>query len=333
MSTIPNQVHSDPNETRSAVNRVLIGAMVFLAVVALSLLLPRALPGELPAGEMTPHGAGACGACPPTEQIAAAGLTLTPNGAALSVRFEASPLNSKLTILLDGIPGDLTLRQSGAAWGYARGKRAAVRLAGSAQRDNTVVFSFPADLRIAGFALKTGAGDQFPHSGFALPVYPHSPHFNGSDVALLLVLAATACYGVKRGFLVEVADLVVVFVSVAIAGIGYRPAAAAISQMTHSRAAAAIIASGVLLIATGLAGFFLVRRHLAVLIQRTPPFDPRISALLGGAAGCLRQLPVLAMVLAASADLAALHWASPSINSSLLGSALLHTWRELFATA
>jgi uncharacterized membrane protein required for colicin V production len=307
--------------------------MVFLAVVALSLLLPRALPGELPAGEMTPHGSAVCGACPPTEKIAAAGLALTPNGGALSVRFAATPLNSKLTILLDGVPGELTLSQNGAAWGYAGRKRAAVRLAGSAQRDDIVVFTFPADLRVSGFALKTSAGDRFPDSGFASPVYPQPPHFNASDVALLLLLAAAAWYGVKRGFLFEVADLVVVFASLAIAALAYRPAAAAISQMTHSRAAAAIIASGILLIVTGLAGFFLVRRHLGVLIQGTPPFDWRIGALLGGVAGCLRQLPVLAMVLAASADLTALHWASSNINSSLLGSALLHTWRMLFATA
>ena len=335
MNTMPSQFfpEANTNSTGFAVKRLLIGTLVFLAVFSVSLLLPRALPGELPAAEMTAHGTATCRACTPNEQIVAAGLQLMPNGAALSVRFAATPVNSRLTILLDGVSGDLNLSQSGTAWGYVGRKRAAVRLTGSAQRDDTVVFLFPTDARITGFALKTVSGDRFPDSGFAQPVYPQPPHFNASDVALLLILATAAWYGVKRGFFVEMADLVVGFASLAIAALSYRPVAVAVAQFVHSSTAAAMIASGVLVITTAFTGFFLVRRHLAALIERTRPFDRRISALLGGTAGCFRQLPVLAMVLAASTNLAVLHWASPSINSSLLGGALLHTWRALFVTA
>ena len=319
---------ADRNSFRETIGRVFLAALIFIGIMAISMLLPRALPGEMSAGEMTPHELSACASCLPTERIAAAGLSLTPERSALNVQFAAPPVNAALRIRFEGLAGEMTLQQSGAAWS-AHGSTA-VKPIGIAGRGDRLVVLLPTDASIAGFALSTRSGDVFPRSGFVPPAYPATPHFNASDVALLLILAASAWYGARRGFLVELSDLLVIATSLVIAATAYHPLAGLFEDLTGSPKAGAILGSGVLMLATGGIGFFLVRRHFARLGDHAPVFDPRAGAVLGAAAGCLRQLPVLAMVLAAGADLAILHWASANINSSILGSSLLHTWRALF---
>jgi uncharacterized membrane protein required for colicin V production len=186
-------------------------------------------------------------------------------------------------------------------------------------------------LRTSGFAVTTGTGDRLPAAGFAPLTYPVAAHFNLTDLVLLLILAATAWYGTVRGFVLEIVDLSVLALSLVIAAIAYRPLAALFSSIADSSAAAATIGSGLTVVVVVFAGVFLVRRCFPAIGTMPGPFGAPANAVLGGAAGCMRQLPVLAMLLAAATDLAVLQWASGSIHSSLFGGALIHAWKTLFS--
>jgi uncharacterized membrane protein required for colicin V production len=325
---------ADTSQTPSSgvAGRLVVALLVFVLLIALSLLIPRALPGELSAEELTPHGILLCRACPPTEQITGAGLAAASDGWHLNVRFAAPPFNTILRVSFDGIPGVMEIQHTGQSWQYTRPLPAGFpKLMNTAERDALAVFSFPASSRLNGFAIHTGSGDQLPESGFLAPTYPAAPHFNATDVVLLLILAGMAWYGFTRGFLLEVVDLLSIVVSLIIARIAYRPLAGLFTQMTNSPAAGAILGSGLLVLALALVGIFLARRYFARHDQSGGSFDPQINGILGGAVGCVRQIPILAMLLTAGTDLAVLHWATASIRSSLLGTALLRAWSTLFS--
>lgn len=314
--------------------RLLIAVLVFIAVIALAALLPRTLPGEMSSGELTAHAGAPCVACPPTDQIRAAGIAAAEDGVYVNVRFDAPPLNTLLRISFDGIPGELDLQQSGKSWRYAgRGNSMAPRPTRIMSRDNKVVLTFPPTLRAAGVAVSTGTGDHLPRSGYVSPTYPAPAHFNATDVVLLLALALTAWYGFTRGFVLEVVDLVVLGISLAIAALAYRPVAQAVADITSSATVGAVVGGVLMVVVISFGGLLLVKRYLPKVATMTGPFDGRVNSILGGVTGCLRQLPVLAMLLAAGTDLTVLHWASRSVGSSLLGSALIHAWRAAFSIA
>ena len=201
---------------------------------------------------------------------------------------------------------------------------------GIAQRGSTLVLAFPSTLKTTGVAVSTGSGDRLPASGFAAVAYPLAPHINATDLLLLLILAATAWYGAVRGFVLEIVDLVVLVVGLALAAIASRPLAAVFVSIADSYASAVAIGTGLTVMLVVFAGVFLVRQCLRRMRNMPSLFAPPVNAALGAATGCLRQLPILAMLLAFGTEFAALHWASSSISSSLLGSALIHAWKNVF---
>jgi uncharacterized membrane protein required for colicin V production len=252
----------------------------------------------------------------------------------MNVQFAAPPLNTALSISFAGIPGTLDLQQSGTTWRYTHPVPATLpRLVDVGQRDNRVVFTFPARMRITGFAVSTASGDRFPQSGYAAPTYPEAAHFNATDTVLLLILGASAYFGFQRGVLVEMTDLAVLLLSLIVAAVAYRPLARLLSGTMHSAKAGAIFSSALLFLVVAFGGMMVARRFIGGDRHGVIFADPLVSGALGGIAGFLRQLPVLAMLLTAGIDLAILHWAAASITSSLLGSSLLHAWSTLFAPA
>lgn len=310
------------------VTRLLTAFLVFAAITALSLLIPRSLPGELPAGSFTLHAQAVCVKCPPTEQLTGIGMLAGDNGWFVNARFVAPPFNAHITLAFDGLPDTVELQQTGKEWRYA-GKRNDVLSV--SERGNLVVFSLPGTIRATGISVSTGSGDRIPASGFASPTYPSAVHFNGTDILLLLVLLATAIYGFKRGALAEVGDLIGIALSFAIAAVVFKPVTSAIVAMTGYVQGAAAIGSGVLVVVCATASFFLIPRLLPRFASATADLNPSVNGALGSALACIRQLPLLAMVLMLGIDLAVLHWATPSITSSMLGSALLSAEKTLFA--
>jgi uncharacterized membrane protein required for colicin V production len=312
--------------------RLLIAFLVFAAIMALSLLLPRSLPGEIAARSFTPHAQTPCAKCPPTEQLTGAGMLAGDNAWFVNARFAAPPLNAHITLAFDGVPGTVELQHAGREWRSAGERTDTIpALTSVGERGNLVVFGLPATLRATGIAVATGTGDRIPASGFAVPVYPSTVHFNGTDIVLLLVLLATAVYGFKRGALAEVADLMAIIVSFAIAAAAFRPVASVIAAATGYAQGAAAIASGVLVIVCATAGFLLFPRLLPRIAPATSGLNPAADGALGSVVACIRQLPMLAMALTIGIDVAALHWATPSITSSMLGSALLSASKTLFS--
>ncbi|MBV8206539.1 MAG: CvpA family protein [Acidobacteria bacterium] len=312
--------------------RLIIAVLVFGITIVVAMSLPRVLPGEMSAAEMAAHPSPGCSACPPTDQIAAAGILATSDGVYVNVRFAAQPLNTRLGITLEGDSTPIELVQAGKGWKYAGKVRpGSQRVTGITQRNNQVIIALPATVRAGGVAVSTGTGDRLPQTGFIAPTYPAPPHFNATDFVLLVALAITAWYGYKRGLFVELADLAVLIVSVTIAALVYKPVAAAFSDVVGSSGAAATIAGGLIVTLLAFAGITLVRRNFPRLGSMVAPFDARTSGVMGGILGCVRQLPLIAMILAAGTDLALLHWASRSIQSSLFAASLMHAWRTLFS--
>jgi len=302
-----------------------------LALVALSLLLPASIPGELSPNQMTPHGSALCQACPPTEQLTAVGMLASDSSWYVNVRFAVPPLNARLRIAFQGIPGFVDVQQSGTAWGNPRSRqRDSITPTNAQQSGNQVVFAFPATLRATGVAIATASGDRIPDSGFLEPSYPAAPHFNATDAVLLLILLATALYGFKRGLLRELGDLLVIIVSLVVAGIAYKPLGALFAGLSNPRAAA-ILASGALVLAFALIGFLVLPVLSKPFAAMTSSLDPMFNKLGGSFTGCMRQLVVLAMLLGVGTGLSVLPWADASIHSSLLGSALIHAWQTVFA--
>jgi uncharacterized membrane protein required for colicin V production len=317
------------NKVNEVVRRVLMGLLVFAVVMALSLLLPQALPGELSRGEMTAVTSN-CGACPRAEKIVAAGMVSSSDGVYVNVEFAAPPTNSRLSVAFSDTAGEVRLVSSAGNWSFADGPRSSIELMNVAQRERRVVLQFPGTLRADRFAVTTGSGDRFPLNGFADAQYPASARFNFTDVLLLLAMTATAWYGARRGFLLEIADLVVLVVGLAIAAMVHRPVVSLFSGVTDSAATAAGISSVVTVVAVVFAGIFFVRKYLPKITASVGTFATPSDAVLGATTGCLRQLPLLAMMLAFSTNLAALSWASPNVHSSLIGSALVHAWKSVF---
>jgi len=205
-----------------------------------------------------------------------------------------------------------------------------VRPAGIIASGNKVIVAFPETLSVTGVAAATGSGDRMPYTGFLAPTYPAAPHFNATDVVLLLVLGLTAYYGFRRGFVTEVSDLIVLALSLAISALLARPIGSAIAVVVGSAKAGAIGASALLVIVFAVSGAYFVRKYLPKF-AKADPFDARTSAILGALTGCVRQLPVLALLLAAGTGLAVLRWASANIQSSLIGSALIQAWQAVYA--
>ena len=312
--------------------RVLIAIVVFVVFAALSLLLPAASPGEMAASEMTHHGDPPCQACPPPEQLTDIGLAATDAGWFLNVRFATVPIDARVRITLDGAGGAIDLRRTGKAWKYL-GKPAAgaPALRSVTERDGLVVFGFSDGVGTNGVAVATASGDRLPASGFVAPHYASAPRFNATDAVLVAILLATAWYGYRRGALGEAADLASIVLGLVVAAFAYRPLAAALSAVAPGPRGAAILASGILVVGVALVGFAVLPRVLQSARRTASALDPMLNGVAGSTMACARQLAVLAMLLTAGVDLAALHWAAPSINSSLLGTTLLRTWRTLFS--
>jgi uncharacterized membrane protein required for colicin V production len=320
------------SESQEAFQRVLIALLVFAGVTAISLLMPRALPGEMSGSELRSHAILPCATCPPPEQIVSAGLAVGGEQWFLNVKFAAPPVASRVAISLDGAPGTLQLQRAGAAWSLARPVPPGFpRVLHIDQRDDRLVVTLEPAATVSGFFVSTGSGDRLPSSGFAPPTYPAAAHFNETDFVLLLILAATAAYGFSRGFAVEIADLAAMVLSLTVAALIYRPLASVFEHITGSKTAGPVLGSGVLVVGLALGGMFVVRKFFSQRAEACLSLPAQWNGVLGGTAGCLRQLPVMAMLLAAGMNLAALHWAANSMQSSLLGSALMRAWRTPFS--
>jgi hypothetical protein len=312
-------------------SRLLTAFLVFAVLTAISFLLPRSLPGEIGGASLSAHQGAPCAKCPPTEQLTGVGLRES-DGWFVTVRFAAPPVNTRVTLEFEGVRGAIELQQAGKEWRQvaSRGAKASAEIASVAQRSDVVTFGLPATLRATGVAVTTGSGDRVPASGFAPSVYPEAAHFNATDVVLLVALVATAVYGFKRGAIAEVGDLVSILLSIVVSAIAYRPLAAMFTQAGNPQAAAAI-GSGVLVLVTAAAGFAFIPQLIARLGVATKPLAPAVNGAMGSITACLRQLALLSMALRVGLDVALLHWAAPSITSSVLGTALLNAWKTIFA--
>jgi len=311
--------------------RLLVALVVFLVILVLALLLPTSIPVELSLSEMTQHGPSVCQSCPPTEQLVAAGMMAGEAAWYLNVRFASPPFNSRLRISFAGIPGVLEVQQTGKTWLNAHVTSAGLpALAGVSERDNQVVFVLPDTLRTNGFTVSTASGDRIPVADFIEPVYPKAAHFNGTDVVLLLILAVTAWFGYKRGLVLELSNLAAILLSILLAALLYRPLAAWCAHILPDPRASAAAVSCALVLVAGSIGLLLLPKLTLRLGAAAGSVHPKLSGALGGGIACLRQLAVLAMLLAVGTDLTVLHWANSSINSSVIGTALLHAWRTVF---
>jgi uncharacterized membrane protein required for colicin V production len=310
--------------------RALIAILVFGVVLILSFLLPSAMPGEMPQSQLAPRSGPVCTTCPPSDQLTGLGMLPTSDGLYVNVQFAAPPLNTLLRVAFAGMPGEVDFQQFGQSWNVVGNP--SVRPAGIMASENKVVVAFPATLSVTGVAAATGSGDRMPYTGFLAPTYPAAPHFNATDVVLLIVLGLTAYYGFRRGFVVEVSDLIVLALSLTVSALLARPIGSAIAGVVGSAKAGAIGASALLVIVFAVSGAFFVRKYLPKF-AKADPFDARTSAILGALTGCVRQLPVLALLLAAGTGLAVLHWASANIQSSLIGSALIQAWQAVYVGA
>jgi hypothetical protein len=192
------------------------------------------------------------------------------------------------------------------------------------------VLELPDTLRTDGFALSTASGDHLPETNYIQTTYPAAAHFDATDAVLLIVLAITAWFGFKRGLIPEVGDLVAIALSMSIAAIVYKPLAAWSAQLLPYPRVGAALVSCILVLVSGTALYLALPKVLPRLAKAAPPLDPRLDGSVGGLIACIRNLGVLAMLLTAGTDLSVLHWASSSINSSLLGTALLHAWRSVY---
>jgi hypothetical protein len=308
--------------------------VVSAAIMALALLLPRSLPGELTAARMTPHAGAICANCPPTERLTAIGMLAGDDGWFVNVRFAVPPRNTRITLALEGVADTLELQQAGKDWRIVGKPTDAVpALTGAGERGDLVVFQLPATSRATGIAVATATGDRIPASGFAAPVYPSTAHFNATDVLILLVLVATAVYGFRRGALAEVGDLIAIAVSFVIAALAFKPLASVIAAATGYTRGASAIASGVIVIVCATIGFVMMPRLIRRIAPTMKEINPAANGATASAIACIRQLPLLAAALTIGIEVALLHWAEPSITSSVLGSALLGAWKTLFTPA
>jgi uncharacterized membrane protein required for colicin V production len=330
---LPEQMSNSNDRGRgnAIASRVLVGLLVFAVITALSRLLPASMPGELSLGQMTRRIAKPCRVCQPTEQIVAVGMTAGEDRWYVNVRFAARPFNTSLRISFAGVPGAVELQQTGTTWRVARERRAGIpSVASLTQRDNQLVLGFPAALRTNGVAAGTGPGDRLPASGFAEPVFASAAHFNATDLVILLIFAASASYGFKRGLALELPDLIVVMASVAVAVAVRRPLAGHLTPLTGSPQTAALLAGGLAVVVLGTVSFLLLPALRRFVWAGAQGMDVRIGGVFGSTAAALRQCVVVAMLLAAAADLSVLRWANADIHSSLIGGTLLHAWKGLF---
>jgi uncharacterized membrane protein required for colicin V production len=310
-------------------SRILTAVVVFLALGALSLILRPSAPGTMSSAELSPHTQAKCHTCPPTEQLTGAGAVAGRNEWYVNADFATPPFNSTLRLEFDGVPGSVELKQTGTTWNYS-GSNSAASVTSVDQDGNRVVLSLPASLHTNGFAVSTGSGDRIPASGFFAPRYAAPSHFNMTDVIVILILVAAAWYGYKRGLATEMADLIAVAISLVVAAIALRPLSGVFSGITTSPAAASTLAGAILVIVTATLGFMFVPRLLKSWGFRGTS-SPAVARFGGAALAPLRQLAVIAMLLALGTQLKVLSWASASITSSRIGGALLDAWRKLYS--
>jgi uncharacterized membrane protein required for colicin V production len=320
-----------PRSPLGFAGRSLVALLVFVVLAVLSLLLPRRMPGELSGAELTPHAAPACQSCPPTEQITGAALATGEDAWHLNLRFAARPFNSVLRISFAGVPDVIELRQAGDSWRYSGPSIGGMPpITSVAQRGNQLVLTLPLTLRTTGVAVSTASGDRMPASNFLSPVYPSPAHGNVTDAVLVCVLLATAWFGYRRGLVPEAANLTAMLLSMAIAAAASRPLFALGARIASYPRAGAALGCALLIVCSGIAGLVVVPRLFRRFGLTAIPLHPFYSGALGATAACVRQLAVLAMVLAVGTDLAILNWASSSVHSSLLGAPLIHAWKTLF---
>ncbi len=308
--------------------RLLVAFIVLVVLGALSLLLPASIPGELPTSQMTQHGPGSCQICPPTEQLVAAAMTPGDNAWYVNVVLATAPFNTRLQLSFAGVPGMLTVQQTGTTW--AAGAGAGTTLEAVNQSGNQVVLVLPDTLETNGFAVSTGSGDRIPANNYLQPTYPAAAHFNATDAVILLILAVTAWYGYKRGLMPETGDLMAILLSLLIAAVAFRPLSAWCTRLLPYPRVGAALVSCLLVLASGTAFYLILPRLMPRLATAAAPLGRTVDGSLGGLIACVRQLAVLAMLLTAGADLAVLGWASSNISSSLIGTALLHAWRTVY---
>jgi len=280
---------------------------------------------------MTSRDRSGCQACPPTEQLIAAGLLAGADGWYVNVRFTSPPLNARVSLNLDGVALPIDLEQAGSVWHLAGASGASGMVTGVAQRNDQVVFTLPASLRVAGLVVSTGSGDRMPASGSLAPQFPASAHFNATDIVLLAIFGVTAWFGYKRGILAEIGNLLAVVVSIGVAALVYRPVAAWLGDLMHSPRVGAALASGALVLGVGLASLAVMPTVLRSLRGAAADMDALVNHGLGSVAASLRQAMVLAMLVTIGLDAAVFRWASGSISSSVIGGTLLHAWHSLFA--
>lgn len=307
-----------------------MAVLVFLALLALSLLLPARIPGELSGSAMSQHEQPLCEACPRAQRLTALGVVASEDAWHVNIQFAAPPFNNSLQLQLQGLPDAIDLEQTGTTWRTPSGA-GSTSVKSITQHGDRVVVELPASLRTNGFAASTASGDRMPASGFVTPLYPGSAHFNATDVVLLLILLAGAWYGYKRGLLPETADLIAVALALAIAAVVAKPLSAAFASMTSTPAAAADLASGAVVVVTGILGFLFVPKIADRFRDAARGFPPLVGRGGGAAFAVVRQLIVLAMILSVGVQLRVFNWAAASITSSAIGSALLNAWRTLYS--
>ena len=305
--------------------------LMSFAVLALLLLAPKALPGELAFASMTRHGATACSKCPASERLVAIGLAQGEHGWFANVKLAAPPSAARLTLTLEGVPNPIELQRVGSAWQY-RGpttSSSTVEISGVAERDDLVIFALPLTIRPTGIAVATASGDRIPESGFVRPVFPAPRHLNAVDAVLMVILLATAAFGFRRGAVTELGSLAAVVLSLGIAAIAMRPLTAVMAAKT-GYATAAFIAGGILLVLCSLLSALLMPKLLRRIQPAVSCLDSRFAGIMGSLAACMRMLSLAGLVLMISIETELLHWAAPSITSSMLGSALISASKGLF---
>jgi uncharacterized membrane protein required for colicin V production len=306
--------------------------MVCATAAALTPLLPTKMRGELTSGQMAQHDPSRCQTCPRGEQIESAGWITGEDGLSLTVRFADAPANTQLRIYFAGVRDALELQQVGTSWRSSQKRFAnAPTPVNLSQRKNRVVVTFPGTFHTSGIAVATNSGDRIPASGFVGPRRPPVPHFNVTDVVIVTVLIATACYGYRRGILVEMMKLVMVIVGVGITILAYRPVVRLATQVIGdehvAEHVAALLGPIVLAVVLATGRFFAASRISLRPGTATGGFNRAVTRFCGAAAASLRQFVLLAIILRSGIEIVPLQWAIPSIDSSLFGAAILHAWR------
>jgi hypothetical protein len=299
--------------------------------MALLPLLPRSLPGELTAGSLTHHDTAICSACSSDERLTAVGLAADDKRWFVNVRFAAQPRNVHLTLMLAGVPGAVKLQRENDQWQYIGGQAGGDPVISSvAERGDLVVIGLPRTLRATGLAVATAGGDRIPESGFVGTIYPSPRHFNVADAVFVVILIVAAMFGWRRGIVAEVGKLIAILLSLPTAVVVARPLMAIIVATGGHGIGARALAGFIVMVACATMSILVIPRLLRPIAPSAARLHPVAAGVSAAAIASISLLPLLAIALILGVDAQALHWAAPSITSSMLASALLDASKAVF---